>query len=701
MTDIKQPKVSIIMPVYNGGKYLKDAISSILGQTYKNFELIIINDGSTDSSQNIIEAFYQTDQRIKIVTHDSNKGIGSSLNEGVSIATGKYIARMDSDDISLPSRLEAQVEYLENNIKCTALFTRVSLINETGKTIENWQPDIDNTTPEEIRNFMPIENCCAHPTLMIKALTMKRFGYDERQVPSEDYDLWLRLLSSDKEIHKLDEQLLLYRMHDNSISQSSNRASSPQKKYLKSKRNFLIKQLLHGQFGRLELEVFKSGLLLLVSMAFKKLVFEIENYAPEPIRSLIIRLGYRFKKMFSTSLQLSQHIKAHSHILLNRLKLFFMLRKYAKNENSKTVLVIVPWIRVGGAEKVLLDIITGLGTKGYSVYCISTIQIDNVWASLYAEHCVELINLGAIALDENKAWFITHYTKKLEIKKILTTNNIAGYEAAKKIKKHNHNVYIADILHGQGGKEEGGGWPHISYAYDEYIDKRVTVTKYLKKYLIQKYGIQSEKICVIHNGIREIKSNLPPPAPEINNKKKRFTVLWAGRFSYEKHPELVIKTAAMLINSNIQGVNFVIVGEGELRGHLNKLIMEAGLNEIVTLSEHAYSDPRSYMCYSDVLLLTSEMEGLPMVILEAFINRLPVISTKVGGIPEIVVDNENGYLIKSGEKFPIIASEKIVNLLNHAKTVKVLGNKGYEEVISNFSFDKMIDKYASILEQGN
>ena len=130
------PLVSVIMSVYNGEKYLVQAIDSILNQTYQNFEFIIIDDCSTDNSSHILQEYAQKDSRIKIIKKEKNigiKGFIKNLNLGISIAKGKYIARMDADDISLPERFQKQVDFLENNPEITLVGAQLNLINEQNK----------------------------------------------------------------------------------------------------------------------------------------------------------------------------------------------------------------------------------------------------------------------------------------------------------------------------------------------------------------------------------------------------------------------------------------------------------------------------------------------------------------------------------------------------------------------------------------
>ena len=133
------PEISVIMPVYNGDKFLIKSIKSILNQTFKNFEFIIINDGSSDNSLKIIESF--DDRRIKFFNNLENRGISFTLNKGLKVAKGKYIARQDQDDISLPDRLTLQLEYIrENNIDLVD--TNLTFIDENDQYIQEYEKDI-------------------------------------------------------------------------------------------------------------------------------------------------------------------------------------------------------------------------------------------------------------------------------------------------------------------------------------------------------------------------------------------------------------------------------------------------------------------------------------------------------------------------------------------------------------------------------
>jgi len=232
-----EPQISVIMPVYNAGQYLALAIESVLGQTFTDFELLLINDGSTDNSKQVIASF--TDNRIKVLDNEGNKGLVYSLNRGIAAAIGKYIARMDADDICLPDRFQLQYDYLERHTETGLVAGYIHFINEQGDDRGVWALDRKADSPQRIKRYMSSECCIAHPTIMARATWLSKFPYDSRQKAIEDYDLWLRLLAHGMAIAKLNTPVLLYRVHDQSVTQVDNKQVNVFFKIAKCKRLFL------------------------------------------------------------------------------------------------------------------------------------------------------------------------------------------------------------------------------------------------------------------------------------------------------------------------------------------------------------------------------------------------------------------------------------------------------------------------------
>ncbi|MBX9888400.1 MAG: glycosyltransferase [Flavobacteriaceae bacterium] len=211
----KTPLISVVLPVYHCELYIRDAIESVLNQTFVDFELIIIDDCSTDGTLQLCNLF--VDDRIIIIAKDKNSGYTNSLNYGLSIAKGKYIARMDGDDICMPERFKKQVLFLEANPDIVLCGTSYAVIGEKGICV---LPEAH----EEIKIKLLSGNCIVHPSVMFRkdVLLVNNLMYDVLMEPAEDYDLWVRLSSMGK-LHNLQECLLHYRVHDGQVSAIRNK----------------------------------------------------------------------------------------------------------------------------------------------------------------------------------------------------------------------------------------------------------------------------------------------------------------------------------------------------------------------------------------------------------------------------------------------------------------------------------------------
>lgn len=209
------PKISVIMSVYNGQKYLKEAIESILNQTFKDFEFLIINDGSTDKTPEILEKYKRQDRRIKIINNAKNIGLTKSLNKGINIARGEYIARMDADDISLPERLEKQINFLDSHSEIGLLGAAYFEINEKGEIIGK---KIFPVSDQELRKRLIRFNPFFHASIMIRKKILNEVGgYNEEIKRAQDYELWFRIAKKTK-IANLPEPLMKRRYTKENIS---------------------------------------------------------------------------------------------------------------------------------------------------------------------------------------------------------------------------------------------------------------------------------------------------------------------------------------------------------------------------------------------------------------------------------------------------------------------------------------------------
>lgn len=643
----KKPLVSVVMSVYNGEKFLREAIDSILDQTFKDFEFIIINDGSADDTLKIIKSY--KDPRIVLISR-KNKGLVASLNEGIEKAQGKYIARMDADDVSLPDRFQLQVEYLIKNPSCVVLSSYIDLVDELGKPLPNWFLERTAVTPEQIKGIMVQECCIAHPAVMMVKGGLPKPAY--RSIPgAEDWDLWLRILRQGSVIHKIPKVLLKYRIHSNSITQKKHkRVVDP---VLKFHRSYLFQALKNR---------------------------DIDNasrfYLKEYIKSPYITIKRVFKYVLTRPLVLFN--KATTPVVKDKFE-----------NDRKRVVIATPWLDMGGADKVVIDVANGLSTK-YKTSVFITEKATNKWASRLNNKC-QVVDLGKINIYKNKQF---KFIKKLISNKadvLLISNSSFAYQNLPLIKKYIPNLVIVDILHGQGGVIDMGSSPEISNPYRDLIDHRVAVSKYLKKYMESVYREDETRVSVIYNGIE-------PVSQDKAQKNNIFGIVWVGRLSDEKKPNLAIEAFAKLDKAFRKHASLTMVGDGLLGPKLLKLSKNLNIQDNINFVGYK-QNAQDYIDRANCLLITSEMEGLPLVIIEAVHSNTPVVASRVGGIPELVKDGVNGYCVEFNENAPSEFADKIKHVANWDEKQLIRCRRHNHKQSKQLTVNGMVENYINLIER--
>lgn len=207
--------VSVLLPVFNAGRYLHQAIESVLEQDYGDLDVVIIDDASTDRSPEVIRQYAERDSRIRAVFHEDNYGLADTLNEGLTLTRHLYVARMDQDDVSLPHRVRTQLEFAQKNPDLAVVG---SFVYHMGATRERDRLVRLPRTDPEIREALTTYNCMYHPTVLLKRDAMLGVGGYRREFKNaEDYDLWLRV-STDHRLANIPEPLIRYRFSVNGMT---------------------------------------------------------------------------------------------------------------------------------------------------------------------------------------------------------------------------------------------------------------------------------------------------------------------------------------------------------------------------------------------------------------------------------------------------------------------------------------------------
>ncbi|MBN2106052.1 MAG: glycosyltransferase, partial [Deltaproteobacteria bacterium] len=583
---LSSPAVTVILPVHNGARYLPEAITSILMQTWTDFELIIIDDGSTDESLAVIRSY--NDSRIRSESNGENRGLEYTLNKGLRFARGKYIARMDADDVALPERLARQVAFLDTHPQTAVVASTVERIDEGGHILSPWQLDRQTLSAVEIRTCLARTNCIAHPSIMARAELLRSYGYNPamRGKSSQDYELWLRMCSDDLQIEKIPEPLLLYRVHSQAVTVISNRPEDGYiKKTMHAKKVFLRKKLTTASWNGFALRVICS--------------LAQQNYA---------LLKNDFQRTVKVWAQQAGGVLGRT---------FSLLMKF--DSSRPDIFMFFPFYHTGGAERVHADIITCMRDYKPRVFIIGTSKnsafkkafsqssrmIDISWLCksrvlfLLCVSCLaEIINRSgaAVAFGCNTGFF---------------------YELLPLLKK---NIKKIDLIHAFGGGAEELSLPHVSILDARVVINARTVADFEKLYA--QNGIGPQYLTRIH--VIENKVAVPLQLPEKTFETIR--IVYVGRGTEEKRVHLVGKIARLCSMKNpLVSVTLI----GNLAGSLCPEDMQ-----FCSLAGELYDDSRLRDFYTNAhfIVLTSTREGFPLVLMEAMAYGVVPVTTNVGGI---------------------------------------------------------------------
>lgn len=316
MSNMNSTSISILMPVYNTAPYLREAVDSMLAQTFRDFELIILDDCTPDESPAILDPY--TDERIVRYRGKKNVGLANILNVGMDMARGKYIARMDSDDISLPNRLQVQYDYLEHHPNCDLVSVAMQQFGAGNRLMQ-----YDNSTEEIKFNalfFSPI----LHASSMWRRERLAALRFEQSYVPAEDYRMWTKALIAGVTMRNLPKVLYKYRIHEGLAKDVSNVELKLKKEYLQTIFPSLSELQLEAWCNLREIAEKEPDLLLSCFQEMEELNKERLFFEPKSFRRCYTRYyqamlyeqmkhsKIRWRKLFR--LRMSQMIKLLKHI---------------------------------------------------------------------------------------------------------------------------------------------------------------------------------------------------------------------------------------------------------------------------------------------------------------------------------------------------------------------------------------------------
>jgi glycosyltransferase involved in cell wall biosynthesis len=648
------PKITVLLPVYNAAQFLRQAIDSILSQTFSDFELLIVNDGSTDSSAEIISSY--SDSRIRVLKNEKNIGLIASLNRGIAETKGKYIARMDADDISLPDRLQQQVTKMESDPGIAVLSSFVDFMNVDGDITGTWSTDREATSESEIRKLMMRTNCIAHPTVMMRTDVIRKYLFNPKRKGSEDWDLWMRLLASGHRIAKLPEVLLNYRVHPGSVTASDKQEDVLEVRLIRFKRRWLW-----SQFSKLRLNGFFFGVKwsLLKNIARHLVSNKLPHWGRDVKRLLtsppwkVMEQGREFREA------LAKHTGQH----------FF----------------IFPYTHVGGAEIVHADIVRSVADKKPLVFFSGFSENDFfLWRFTKHAKTLDIAHYVNYPFTRKKA-------KKLLSDKINASKGVvfgcnAGlfYDIIPMLATQ---VKVVDLIHAFKYQPEANLAHRKLLHLAGRIDHRIFVSEAAKNEF-GSFCFHNNIPAAIRDRRKLITNSVDVPKEVSGDPHEKYAILWVGRDSPEKRYGIFSKIRLLLMMKEPEKFRFSSVGvsdvSGEIQSH-GELFDGKALQKV-------YRE-------NDILLVTSSREGFPMVIMEAMAEGLIVISTPVGDVPNRL-DGTNGIVLKACEDEKEVALETvdvIRGLVADPERMKSIRNEAHAFALKHYSIERFDREYREVL----
>lgn len=643
----KSPIISVIMPFYNDKKYIRQAVYSVLNQTFPYFELLIIDDGSDDESAiEELKNIEKIDNRIKVF-HKKNGGVSIARDYGAkkSSNTAKYLFFLDSDDLIEPTYFECAYWTLETNKKASWAYTD-SLGFESSKYL--WNKWFDS-------NKMKKQNDLVATALIKKEDFMSVDGYGlEEKAVNEDWNFWLKMIAKEKFPVRMNFYGFWYRRKEHSGELSK---ANENRKRTQEIINKTIKD---------------------IKKPVKAIQYPRQNYywdlIPEEIDDLLIP---------------EQKIK----------------------NNKINILMIIPWMVTGGADKFNIDLIKGLDKTKYNITIITTeAQINNYRQEF--EKYATVFDLTTFI--DRKYWlaFINYTIKSKNINFILNTNSRYGYSILPYLKGKNPEIPIIDYIHMEEWYNRNGGYSRDSSVISSVIDKTLVCNKNSEKILVNYFGRKPEDIQTVYIGVDEEKYNPSNITEEEKkkildrykiNKNGRYVISYICRIAEQKRPHLLMQIIKKLKEERDDFL-FVIAGDGYMLKDIKKEAEKYKLTSNIVFTGNITNTKEIYSI-SDLTINCSIKEGLALTSYESLSMGVPVVSANVGGQKELINDDV-GIIV------PCLQKEKEIFNFNYKKEEinnyiiainRVLKNleqyksKCRERILKEFTIDKMIENISNII----
>lgn len=366
----------------------------------------------------------------------------------------------------------------------------------------------------------------------------------------------------------------------------------------------------------------------------------------------------------------------------------FKLKRFSDSNSGKNILFLIPWLTFGGAEIVNLEILDSLKKDRWNIFIVTTKEASHEWEDKFRVYTKNILHIENLP-QRLHTYIFLELIRRYSIDVVFISNSFTGYLSTPHLAEL---ATVVDLVHSEGGEEDKGGTPAFSSTFDKYIKKRIVISDRLKQLYINKYAINPDKIVVIRNGVdlspnNELYDVVTDEKLEGFMRRERI-VCWVARVSSEKQPLELIELAKKMTE-----FNFLLIGDGNLLEDVKRSSL--GLDNFYVTGALSNTLTKKLISISDVLVLTSQFEGVPMVILEAMSLGIPVVSTNVGAIKEIIDDKVDGFLCD-----PKRIQADMPDMINRAYAERnEIGNKSIQKIRTKFSKNIMQSEYLKLFNE--
>ncbi|HBG27236.1 MAG: hypothetical protein A2Y10_12470 [Planctomycetes bacterium GWF2_41_51] len=699
LNSASNPKISVVMSVWNSDKYIRHAIESILCQTLGDFEFIIIDDSSNDTSREIISSYADKDKRIVFISNPKNLGLAASLNRGIKIARGGYVARFDPDDIAIPTRFQVQYDYLESRREVFCIGTQAVNINENGNELFFTTAPLNEKEIFRILKNGIARTCLIHPSIMFR--NNGTVFYNEKFHFSQDRELYGRLMTEGKILRNLPNVLLKYRIHKT--------ANHPDKK---------IKQFIYRKFITQYISLHQEGnhdnyngadfsLIDNINAAEISEKADDRDFLQHILRVKFSTGVYKESRAFAVKLIRNRGSNLSTYLLLlasflpdKTINIVKKIRNllHQKRLNKKPIAANIgllmsdgtglsTWASNGTLHRELM-LYENLLRMGWLIHVFS---YDSAKTLPPIETAMKLI---PVKFHWRLPVLLSQYLLPIRFKRIgrtistIITNQASAAMPAIAIGKlwktklvarggyvYGQRCQVLQIDDKKSRRRKAG-----ERKLFENADVCFTPTAELADWISKFYKIDPAKIKVVSNYVNT--NAFKPMKCDF-----RYDVISIGRLTNVKRHDLLIRAMAGT------GRKILIVGDGEARASLENLAEKHNVR-LEILSSAANEELVQCLNNSRVFFLGSKWEGHPKALIEAMSCGLACIGVNSPGICNLIKHSNTGLLVQPDEKQ---VRKAILSLIEDSSFAERLGDNARRYVLDNFDFSEILAMYQDTL----